>query len=69
MAHERGPVGGGCAFSLGIQNALGARSGPICRHIPYVESGATGRGEPDGQMRPFLAMRAWKGVSRAAVAQ
>ena len=54
---------------FGIQIALGASSGPGCRLIPHVESGAPGRGEPDEQMRPFLATGAWQGVARAAVAQ
>ena len=43
LAHERRPVGGGCALLFGIQTALGARSGPGCWLIPYVESGAQHR--------------------------
>ena len=62
-------MGGGCALLFGIQDALGARSGPGCWLIHDVESGAPGRGEPDEQMRPFLATGAWQGVARAAVAQ
>ena len=62
-------MGGGCALLFGIQTALGAHSGPGCRLIPYVESGAPDRVKPDGRVRQFPAPGAWQGVARAAVAQ
>ena len=69
LAHERGPMGGGCALLFGIQTTLGACSGPGCQLIPYVESGAPGRVESEERLRPFPAPGAWQGIATATVAQ
>ena len=69
LAHERRPVGSGCALLFGIQTTLRARLGPGSWLIPYVESVVLGRVEPDGQMRAFPVVGAWQGVARAAEAQ